>query len=109
MTTGKPAHGEEHYGEPGAKHAPVALDPEHDIDARSAALWFVGGSVVVFLSLWLMLPIFIRVQQAEREHKIVGAPTTEYNDVKDAEMQFLHGENPTKKTIDQVLRDLTPK
>lgn len=96
----------DHYGEAGATHEAVEIDPEHDIDARSATLWFVGGAVALFLSLWLMVPIFMRVLEAERVRKVDSAPTTELNDVRDAEREFLRGQNPTKKNIDQVLQSL---
>jgi hypothetical protein len=94
---------------PGATHEPVVHDPEHDIDARSATIWFVAGALVLFVSLWLMLPIFIRVQETERKAKIYDAPTTELNDVKDAEHEFLKGANPTKKSIEDVLQKLAGK
>lgn len=97
-----------HHGEhaPGATHEALPLDPEHDIDARSATLWFVGGTIVLFLSLWLMVPIFMRVLDAERMNKIDKAPTTELNDVTDAEKEFLGGDNPTKKNIQTVVDSL---
>lgn len=104
MSHGK--HADEHYGEPGARHAPVVNDPEHDIDAKSATIWVVSGAVVTFLSLWLMVPIFQRVQEAERLRKIDQAPNTELDGVKAAEREFLHGQNPTKRNIDQVLKEL---
>jgi hypothetical protein len=91
---------------PGETHEAVPLDPEHDIDARSATLWFVGGALVFFASLWLMLPIFLNVFEVERHKKIDQAPTTEYDDVKDAEMEFLKGANPKQKNIDDVVRQL---
>ncbi len=102
-------HEHSHYGEPGAKHAPVVNDPEHDINARSATIWFVAGAIVVFFTLWIMVPIFVRVLEAEREHKVNSSPNTELLDVKEAEQQFLKGSNPTKKSIDQVLQQLAGK
>lgn len=99
----------DHYGEAGARHAPVVHDPEHDIDARSATIWVVAGAIVTFLSLWLMVPIFQRVQEVERRRKVDEAPTTERNDVTAAERGFLGGQNPTKRSIDQVLQDLAGK
>jgi hypothetical protein len=94
-----------HHGDhaPGATHEAVPLDPEHDIDARSATLWFIGGTVVLFLSLWVMVPIFMRVLDAERLNKIDKAPTQELHDVVDAERDFLAGQNPTKKTLEAEL------
>ena len=101
------AHGSHHDPHPpGATHTPVPLDPEHDIDARSATLWFVGGTIVLFLSLWVMVPIFMRVLEVERVKKIDSSPTTELNDVRDAETEFLRGANKSKKSIDDVLNTL---
>ena len=65
------AHGH-HHGDhaPGATHEAVALDPENEIDARSATIWVVGGAIVTFLSLWIMVPIFMRVLDEERMQKV---------------------------------------
>ena len=109
MAHAKHAHGDDHYGEAGAKHAAVAADPEHDIDARSATIWFVGGAIVLFLSLWVMVPIFVRVLDAERARKIDTLPNAELNDVVDAEHAFLGGENPKKQNIDQVMKQMAGK
>jgi hypothetical protein len=97
-----------HHGQhaPGATHEPVVHDPENDIDARSATIWVVAGSILLFVSLWIMLPIFIRVQDEERKRKIDSVPTTEWNEVHAAQQGFLGGQNPTKKTIDQVMKDI---
>lgn len=97
-----------HHGQhaPGATHEPVVHDPENDIDARSATIWVVVGSILLFLSLWIMLPIFIRVQDEERKRKIDEVPTTELNELFEVERAFLAGQNPTKKTIDQAMKDL---
>lgn len=97
-----------HHGQPapGATHEPVIHDPENDINARSATIWVVVGSILLFVSLWIMLPIFIRVQDQERKRKIDEAPTTEWNEVSAAQRSFLDGQNPTKRTIDQVMKDM---
>jgi hypothetical protein len=95
------AHHDHHA--PGQTHEPLPLDPEHDIDAKSATLWFVGSSVVIFLSLWLLVPIFMRVLDHELKSKIDMAPTTELNDVRDQEAEFLNGGNPKKKKIADVV------
>ncbi len=100
---------EDHYGEPGATHVPVVSDPEHDIDAKSATIWFVAGSLVLFLSLWVMVPIFLRVQDVEHMKKINQWPNEEYENVKDAELEFLDGGNPQKRTIEDVLEKMTVK
>lgn len=98
-----PSHGEH---APGATHEARPLDPENDIDARSATIWVVAGAIVLFLSLWLMVPIFMRVLDAERTRKIDRAETTELHDVVDAEKEFLGGANPTKKDIQKVVEQL---
>ena len=104
------AHGQ-HHGEhaPGETHEALPLDPEHDIDARSATTWFVGGTVVLFLSLWVMVPIFMRVLDAERADKVDKAPNTELEQAVAAEKQFLDGQNPTKKNLQSVVDSLRKK
>jgi hypothetical protein len=104
------AHGH-HHGEfeAGKKHEAVALDPEHDIDARSATLWVVFGTLVTFFCLWIMVPIFVRVLGAERMQKVDLAPNTELEDVREAEREFLGGGNPQRKNIDAVVDGLRKK
>jgi hypothetical protein len=46
------------------------------------------------------------VQDFEINRKINLAPTTELDDVRKAELEFLHGGNPTKKNIDDVVNGL---
>jgi len=100
-----------HHGEhaPGATHEALPLDPEHDIDAKSATWWVVGGAIVTFLCLWIMVPIFMRVLDAERLNKIDKAPNVEYDAAKKQENAFLGGENPKKKSIQNVVDELRTK
>lgn len=91
---------------PGATHEPVVHDPEHDIDARSATIWVLSGTIVLFLSLWIMLPIFVRVLDEERKVKVEQLPAEELHNVHEAQNQFLDGANPTKKKLSQVLQDM---
>ena len=101
------AHGNHHGSHaPGATHAPVPLDPENDIDAKSATIWVLVGTVVLFLSLWVMVPIFVRVQEAERQTKIYEAENVELGKVRAREDQFLRG-GPVK--IDDVVKKLAGK
>jgi hypothetical protein len=104
------AHGNQH-GEhaPGATHEAMAHDPENDIDAKSATIWVLVGTVVLFISLWVMVPIFMRVNEAERQDKIYGKKNQELEDVVDSEQQFLNGANPTKRSIEQVLKQMAGK
>jgi len=101
------AHGH-HHGDhaPGATHEPVVLDPENEIDARSATYWVLGGTLVTFFSLWIMVPIFVRVLDEERMTKVNLAPNTEYDATMKAENAFLGGDNPTKKNIQSVVDGL---
>lgn len=92
--------------QPGATHEALPLDPENDIDAGKAVYWCVGTSVVLFACLWVLVPIFLQVQDAEIERKINQAPTQELNDNHKVENQFLDGDNPTKKNIDAVVDSL---
>jgi hypothetical protein len=91
---------------PGATHEALPLDPENDIDAGKALWWFLGSSAVLFGCLWILVPIFVQVQDFEINRKINLAPTTELDDVRKAELEFLHGGNPTKKNIDDVVNNL---
>lgn len=94
------------HHDPGTTHDAVPLDPENDIDARSATIWVLAGTVVLFLSLWVMLPIFTRVQDEERKRKVDAVPAQEFESLLATQRQFLEGANPTKKKLDQVLKDL---
>jgi hypothetical protein len=92
--------------QPGATHEALPLDPENDIDAGKALWWFLGSSVVLFGCLWILVPIFVQVQDFEINRKINLAPTTELNEVREAEDDFLNGNNPTKKNINDVVNKL---
>ena len=91
--------------QPGATHEALPLDPENDIDAGKAFWWFIGSTVVLFGALWLFVPVFIQVQDFEVNRKINLAPTTEFDNVKKSEFKFLNGENPSKKNIDDVVKN----
>lgn len=98
------------YGTPGARHPAEALDPEHDIDARSTTIWVVASSVVLFLGLWLMLPLFDLVLQRERVRKVNERPAVERSDLIEHERDFLRGaESRSKKTIEQVMQEMARK
>ncbi|MBL8752896.1 MAG: hypothetical protein JNK15_06300 [Planctomycetes bacterium] len=98
------AHHDHHA--PGQTHDPLPIDPERDIDAKSATIWFVGSAIVIFLSLWLMVPIFMRVLDHELKQKVDLAPNTELIDVRAEEAEFLNGGNPKKKKIADVVAGL---
>ena len=88
---------------------PAPNDPENDIDAKSLTLWVLSGTIVLFIALWMMLPIFVRVQEAERLKKVDSTPNTEFEQAREAQTQFLNGANPTKKTLDQALTEALKK
>lgn len=95
--------------QPGATHEALPLDPENEIDAGKALWWFLGSTVVLFGALWILVPIFVQVQDFEINRKINQAPTEQLDNVTDAENEFLNGGNPTKKNIDDVVKSLRPK
>ncbi|MDO8349379.1 MAG: hypothetical protein Q7T30_04020 [Planctomycetota bacterium] len=105
MGTATHDHGT-HHGKPAAGQPPEAHDPERDIDARSATIWFVCGAIALFACLWVLLPIFLRVLEEERFRKSDQIPATERIDVMEAQREFLDGANPKKKSIDQVMKEL---
>lgn len=92
-----------------APEAPKPLDPEHDIDAKSSTWWVLGGTVVLFLSLWIMLPIFLRILDEERRVKVDQRPNLEIEEVKQAQSEFLDGANPKSKSLDQAMADAIAK
>lgn len=92
--------------QPGATHEALPLDPENDIDAKGALVWFVGSCVVLFGCLWILVPIFVQVQDFEINRKVNEAPPTEFLDVRQAEFEFLEGDNPKNKNIDDVVNSL---
>jgi hypothetical protein len=93
----------------GIKHEPVPLDPENDINARSATLWVLIGTAVLFVLLWLLVILFSQINETERHAKIYAAPNEELLDVVGEEQAFLNGQNPTKKSIEQVINALAKK
>jgi hypothetical protein len=98
------------HGSSGAAPRPAPLDPEHDIDARTTAIWCVAWAVVLFAALYFMLPLFDRVLQQERNRKIDSLPAEELQDVVGTERAFLRGEeSPAKKPIEQVMREMIPR
>ena len=92
--------------QPGATHEALPLDPENEIDAGKALWWFLGSSVVLFGCLWILVPIFVQVQDFEINRKINQAPTEQLDKQKAIETEFLNGGNPAKKNIDDVVNSL---
>jgi hypothetical protein len=91
---------------PGATHEAVPLDPENDIDAKSATRWVIGGSIVLFVSLWVLVPIFVQVQDYEHRRKVNEAPNAELKGILETEDAFLNGQNPNNKQIDAIVDSL---
>lgn len=95
------------HGNPGVTHRPEPIDPERDIDAKSTAIWVLGSTAVLFVSLYLMLIVFDRVLGRERGQKIDELPALELEEVLAAERAFLSGEqSPSGKSIEQVMREM---
>jgi len=91
---------------PGATHEALPLDPENDIDAKSATRWVIGGAAALFLCLWVMVPIFVQVQDYEVRKKVNEAPNAELEGILATEGQFLSGANPKNKNIDEIVDSL---
>ena len=91
---------------PGTTHEAKPVDPENDIDAKSATRWVIGGAAVLFLSLWVLVPIFVQVQDYEHRRKVNEAENTELNGILQTERTFLDGQNPNNKKIDAVVDSL---
>jgi hypothetical protein len=91
---------------PGATHEALPIDPENDIDAKSATRWVIGGAVVLFLSLWVMVPVFVQVQDYEQREKVNEAKNEELEGILATEHQFLSGANPKNKNIDEIVDSL---
>jgi hypothetical protein len=85
---------------------PQPHDPEHDIDAKSTSTWVLVSAVVLFISLYFMLPLFDVVMTAERDRKVNQAPTLELDAARSKENEFLRG---GKKTIEQVMQEMVKK
>lgn len=100
-------HATSHHPQPGATHTPVPLDPERDIDAKSTSIWVLASAIVLFISLYFMLPLFDAVMSKERDRKINNAPTNELDKARAQEATFLHP--PGKKSIEQVMQEMAGK
>lgn len=100
-----------HHAPHGNAHdeEPKPLDPEHDIDAKSSTIWVLGGTIVLFISLLVMLPIFTRVLGEERRKKVEELPNTEYTKLFEEQHKFLGGDNPTHKKLEQAIRQAAGK
>jgi hypothetical protein len=110
MTTATHPPSHAGHGRPAAAHHPPPLDPEHDIDAKTTTIWVLAWTVVLFLALYFLLPLFDRVVQQERARKIEQLPAQELQDVVTAERAFLRGEeSPRKKSIEQVMAEKAPR
>lgn len=95
------------HGHAGGSHAPEPHDPEHDIDAKSTSIWVIASTIVLFVGLWLLLPLFDLVLTTERDRKINNLPAVELGEAKAREAKFLHGEG--KKSIEQVMQEMARK
>ena len=91
---------------PGATHEALPVDPENDIDAKSATRWVIGGAVVLFVSLWVLVPIFVQVQDHEHRSKVNEAPNSELKEILETEKAFLTGGNPNNTDIKTIVDSL---
>ena len=107
MTTTHDTH-KAHETPPTGGERPAPLDPEHDIDAKSTTIWVLASTVVLFISLYFMLPLFDQVLQTERYKKIDDRPAYELDEVLEAERSFLNGDlNSAHTNIQQVMENMS--
>jgi hypothetical protein len=100
-------HHAPHKPHGGGTHRPEPVDPERDIDARSTTIWVVVSTVVLFVGLYFLLPLFDMVLKTEWERKVENREAVELKDVREAESSFLRGEESrSKKTIEQVMQEM---
>jgi hypothetical protein len=110
MTTATHPPSHTGHGRPAAAHKPPPIDPEHDIDAKTTTIWVLAWTVVLFAALYFMLPLFDRVLHQERNRKVEQLPALELQEVVGAERAFLRGEeSPSKKPIEQVMKEMVPR
>jgi ribonucleotide reductase beta subunit family protein with ferritin-like domain len=88
---------------------PPAIDPERDIDGRSTTFWFIVSAIVFFVGFYFMLVLFDRVLMQERNKKIDSLATNELRELRATEDAYLNGDNKSKKTIQQVMKEMVPK
>lgn len=96
------------HSTPGAM--PEPHDPEHDIDAKSASIWVISSTIVLFVALYFLLPLFDLVLTTERDRKINNIPAAELDDLVAKEKDFLNGKTSrSKKSIEQVMTEMVKK
>jgi hypothetical protein len=88
---------------------PPAVDPERDIDARSTTFWFVVSAIVFFVGFYFMMVLFDRVLMQERNKKVDGLATNELLELRKSEDAYLNGDNKSRKTIQQVMKEMVHK
>ena len=97
-----------HQNPPAGSQRPEPLDPENDTDAKSTTIWVLASTVVLFVSLYFMLPLFDEVLQTERYKKIDERPALELDEVLEEENSFLDGDlNSAHTNIQQVMERMS--
>ena len=89
---------------------PAPHDPENDIDARTTAIWVVVSTLVVYASLYFMVPVFDRVMNEERREKVNEREPVQYEEIWTNEQEFLNGElSNSKKSIEDIMAEMVNK
>lgn len=99
------------HGKAGAT-APAPVDPEHEINAKATITWVLAWTVVLVIGLYLLLVVFDAVLFRERQRKVEQLPAKELQQRRDQEQRFLSGqweEGAPRKSIDQVMTEMTPR
>ena len=107
-TTNDPPHAApETHDSPSGAPRPQPVDPENDIDARTTTIWVIASTLVLYASLYFMVPVFDRVMNEERREKVNELPPVQYEEIWTTEQEFLNGEmSDSKKTIDDIMKEM---
>lgn len=107
-TTNDPPHAApETHDNPQDTARPEPIDPENDIDARTTAIWVVASAIVLYASLYFMVPVFDRVMNEERREKVNEREPVQYEEIWATEQEFLNGEmSDSKKTIEDIMVEM---
>ena len=107
-TTNDPPHAapETHDTPPGVAR-PEPNDPENDINARMTTIWVIASTLVLYASLYFMVPVFDRVMNEERREKVNEREPVQYEEIWTTEQEFLNGElSDSKKTIEEIMVEM---
>ena len=80
-----------------AAGTPAAIDPEHDIDAKTTILWLTACLTFVAITLWVLSQWFSFAVRGEEARKVDDLPRNELIEHRHLEAQWLA--NPSAKPM----------